>query len=278
MSEEEEKQKLLKQLQEEYKIPVNEDVDPESGLTMADRGRLSAQGLLFNFSDEIIAGIKALSPNVTYEEAIKDERKELEEARAKKGSLKYELGGAAIPAIGSIALAPFTGGASLVGLKPTVGRLAGQGAVMSGLYAAGGAEGDVGERLKQTPVAAITGAITNPLFNKLGQAGAALISPVFDKARRLFTGKTAAKVEDEILRMIDDSGLTVDEFLEQASKGKIFPEMSPEAAKVVGAFSYKGGPASPIIREALDERRANFIKYFRKKWFHLQGCPIGGSF
>jgi|TARA_R100000479_G_scaffold176509_1_gene131621 hypothetical protein len=260
MSEEEEKQKLLDQLRKDNNIAINEDVDPESGLTMADRGRLSAQGLLFNFSDEIIAGIKALSPNVTYEEAIKDERKELEEARAKKGSLKYELGGAALPAVASVALAPFTGGASLVGLKPTVGRLAGQGAVMSGLYAAGGAEGDVGERLKQTPVAAITGAITNPLFNKLGQAGAALISPYFDKARRLFTGKTAAKVEDEILRMIDDSGLTVDEFLEQASKGKIFPEMSPEAAKVVGQFSVKGGPGTPIIRETLDERRANFIK------------------
>ena len=78
MSEEEEKQKLLDQLRKDNNIPVNEDVDLESGLTMADRGRLSAQGLLFNFSDEIIAGIKALSPNVTYEEAIKDERKEMQ--------------------------------------------------------------------------------------------------------------------------------------------------------------------------------------------------------
>ena len=51
-----------------------EEIDPESGLTMGDRARLAATGLLFNWADEAIAGVKALSPNVTYDEALEEER------------------------------------------------------------------------------------------------------------------------------------------------------------------------------------------------------------
>ena len=47
--------------------------EPED-LTMMDRLRLVGQGLSFNWSDEAIAGIKALSPNVTYEDALSQER------------------------------------------------------------------------------------------------------------------------------------------------------------------------------------------------------------
>ena len=43
--------------------------EPED-LTMMDRLRLAGQGLSFNWSDEAIAGIKALSPNITYEDAL----------------------------------------------------------------------------------------------------------------------------------------------------------------------------------------------------------------
>ena len=114
-------------------VTISEDeVDSESGLTMADRARLTATGLLFNFADEAIAGVKALSPDVTYDEALEEEREKLKSAQSKEGSLKYEVGGAIIPAVGttiaSVVGAPFTGGTSLAASVPLWARLLGLGA------------------------------------------------------------------------------------------------------------------------------------------------------
>ena len=85
---------------------------------MMDRLRLIGQGLSFNWSDEAVAGIKALSPNVTYEDALSQEREFNKLARNKDGSLKYEIGGAFVPTIittaGTVLGAPFTGGSSLL--------------------------------------------------------------------------------------------------------------------------------------------------------------------
>jgi len=110
----------IDEIRAKHKIQVNEKdvVDPEgTNLTLSEKARLAAQGALFNFSDEIAAAFRALGEE-TYKEAVIDERSMLEEAREKEGSLKYELGGAIIPAL---AAAPFTGGASV---PLTLGRLA----------------------------------------------------------------------------------------------------------------------------------------------------------
>ena len=52
------KEAKLEQLRKELGIEVipEEEVDQETGLTMADRARLTASGLLFNWADEAIAG------------------------------------------------------------------------------------------------------------------------------------------------------------------------------------------------------------------------------
>ena len=105
-------------------LPESE-VDPETGLTMSDRAKLAATGLLFNFADEAIAGIKALSPNITYQDALAGEREQIKAAQAKDGSLKYEIGGALIPAVAGLVAAPFTGGTSAAATAPTWARLLG---------------------------------------------------------------------------------------------------------------------------------------------------------
>ena len=127
MSEEAKEEKLAR-LRAELGIEVlpESEVDPDSGLTMADRARLTATGLLFNWADEAIAGVKALSPDVTYEEALTDEREKLKSAQSKEGSLKYEIGGAFIPTVAALAAAPFTGGTSAAATTPTWMRLLGR--------------------------------------------------------------------------------------------------------------------------------------------------------
>jgi hypothetical protein len=245
-------------------LPESE-VDPETGLTMSDRAKLAATGLLFNFADEAIAGIKALSPNVTYQDALAGEREQIKAAQAKDGSLKYEIGGALIPAVAGLVAAPFTGGTSAAATAPTWARLLGIGAAQ-GLAAGTGASEEEGfARLKDAPTAVITGAIANPLLAKLSQAGQAALAPLLDNVKRTLTGKIGKKVEDELIRMITDSGLAVDDFLMQVRGGQILPEMSEEAAKVVAGFATKAGPGSPIIRDAIVGRKNRFVKELYEK-------------
>ena len=237
--------------------------EPEN-LTMMDRLRLIGQGLSFNWSDEAVAGIKALSPNVTYEDALSQEREFNKLARNKDGSLKYEIGGAFVPTIittaGTVLGAPFTGGSSLAVNVPTWGRLLTIGATQGLAIGTGSSEKEGLERLKDAPTAVVTGAIANPAFAKLAQGVQAAATPLIDYAKRTITGKVGKKVEDELIRIISDSGLSVDEVLERVSKGEIIPEMSEEAYRVVSGFVKTAGPGAPIVRNAVVGRKNQFVE------------------
>ena len=95
---------LLKQTRAKKVVPP-----PKGDLDFSEKARLSAQGALFNLSDEGLALLRSLLGE-DYDAAVADERAKLEAARDKPGSLKYEIGGAIVPAL---AAAPFTGGASI---------------------------------------------------------------------------------------------------------------------------------------------------------------------
>ena len=261
MAEETTAEKLARiRLERGIEVLPESEIDPVTGLTMSDRAKLMATGLLFNYADETIAGLKALSPDVTYQNALAGERKQIKAAQEKPGSLKYEIGGALIPSVAALAAAPFTGGTSAAATAPTWARLLGIGAVQ-GLAAGTGASEEEGfARLKDAPTAVITGAVANPLFAKLSKAAQAGLAPLLDNIKRTITGKVGKKVEDELIRMISDSGLTVDDFLIQVKNGQILPEMSEEAAKVVSGFATKAGPGSPIIRDAIVGRKNRFVK------------------
>ena len=241
-----------------------EDIDPESGLTMADRARLTATGLLFNFADEAIAGVKALSPNVTYDEALAEEREALDSARSKDGSLKYEIGGAIVPAAvttaASLIGAPFTGGTSLGASVPLWMRLVGVGAGQGFLMGAGDSEREGFARAADTPTSTITGAVLNPAFAGLSIVAQKLAAPIIDSVRRTLAGKTGKKVEDELIRIINDSEIgTPEEVIQRIRNGEILPEMSEDAASWVASFAYKSGPGKAIIRDAIISRKNKFI-------------------
>ena len=243
-------------------LPQSE-VDPESGLTMADRARLTATGLLFNFADEAIAGVKALSPDVTYDEALEEEREKLKSAQSKEGSLKYEVGGAILPAVGttiaSVVGAPFTGGTSLAASVPLWARLLGLGAAQGFVMGAGSSEEEGLARVKDTPTSTITGMIANPAFAGLSIGVQKLAAPIIDSVRRSLTGKTGKKVEDELIRIIQDSKLDPEDVIMRIRNGEILPEMSEDAASWVAGFANKAGPGKTIIRDAIVGRKNKFI-------------------
>lgn len=51
------------------------------GMSNTDRARLLAQGAALGFGDEVEAAIRALSPTVTYEEALEEIRRSISTAK-----------------------------------------------------------------------------------------------------------------------------------------------------------------------------------------------------
>ena len=234
-------------------------------LTFADRARLMAQGALMNFSDEFFAMVRSAVGDETYEEAVADERFKLSKAQDKPGSLKYEIGGAMLPALG---LAPFTGGSSIpatVGRYAigTGGKLMTQGAVQGGLSSVGRQEGDIIDRVTENKAdiatSTATGALLNPLVQKAGgkiiEGATKIAEPIIRKIK----GQLGKPVEDELARIAKNSGLEVDDIIEQILMGKTIPELSETSAAAVSGFYSVAGSAKPTIADSLVSRKAEGI-------------------
>ena len=237
---------------------LSESQSREEGLTTLDRIRLMSQGAAFNFSDEMIAAIRAMGAE-TYEEAVAAERAALESARAKEGSLKYELGGAVAP---GLLLAPFTGGASI---PATTARLATIGAAQGLGSAVGAREGNIADRITDDPgqLAVATGlsAAAGPagkVASKIVTKGADVVtSPVrslIGAGERAINQRLAKPVEDELIRIANSSGLTVDEIIARVRAGEIIPDMTEQSANAVRALYAASGEGGQVIAEAVSRR------------------------
>ena len=123
MSTLEEVKKLQEQAKQQTQLQIEEEpisvVDSLSGTA-----RAFGQGLTFGFADELAAGISGLGSfftNETFQEAfdrtLTQERENLKEFREANPVLSTvgEITGAVAPAVASLLLTPFTGGASATG-------------------------------------------------------------------------------------------------------------------------------------------------------------------
>lgn len=231
---------------------VSEASSVEEGLNNFDRIRLFAQGASFNFSDELFAGIKSLYEDKPYEEIVKEERRLLEQARDKDGSLKYELTGA----LGSgIVMAPFTFGSSLPATLGRTALIAGTSGLTSSI---GEKEGGIVDRVTENKadIAIDTGAsaILGPLAGKGVDLIAGIAKTAIGPLVRNIKSQLGSKVEDEILRIGKGSGMTADEIIVGVLSGKTFTELNPNIANDIRAIYAKGGPAGGIIGDAVTKR------------------------
>lgn len=218
-------------------------------MSNAQKARLIGQGAALGFGDEIEAAIRAMSPNVTYSEAIDEIRSSISEAKEAfpLQSAGYEIGGAFIP---GLAAAPFTGGGSLI---PTMGRAAAIGAAEGAIYGIGTGT-DAESRLTEGAKGAVTGAIVNPAVQKGFQVVTGGAKGLSTYLRNKFGNKLAKPVEDEVMRIVEASGLSVDEILSRIADGEIFPDMSGTVLSELRGYAAQGGKGRTVIENTVRDR------------------------
>lgn len=219
------------------------------------------QGLALGFGDEIMAGIRALSPNQTYDAALADERQRLDEYRTNypKSSFAYEMGGAVLPAlVAGVATGGAGGGAVLGGTAlraaPTVGRAAVAGAGTGAVYGFGSGEGGFTNRAGNAAIDAGLGAVGGAVGQKAAGALAAPLEKLVDFARRTIGGRASSAVQAEVQRLAAESGMSVDEIIERVANGQLMAEVSDTLRYAARAYKAGGGEASSTISNAFKTR------------------------
>ena len=269
---------LAKALEEQglTTLPI-ETVDEETGLSWDEVGRLVSQGASLGFSDEIIGVIKgAVNSGVDIKDAIEQEREKLKTAQAKPGSLKYEIGGAVIP---GLVAAPFTAGGSMA---PSLLRAGAIGVGEGLVYGMGTGEGGVTERFVGGLDEAALGAVLNPATQKLISALSPAVKYLFSDITRKMSGQVGKEVEDELVRVLTESGVdvtnptAVDDLLKQIADGKIVADLNEQSRNAVRAIYATSGKGGQIIADVLN-RRAKTLTGDVTDTIASDLAPIGGG-
>jgi hypothetical protein len=221
------------------------------------RTRTALQGLTFGFSDEAEAALRSIFSPQSYSENVADIRGSLEAYKQSRPgeALAYEIGGAVLPTVAALAAAPFTGGTSTAVAAPTIARLARVGAGQGALTAIGTGEGNVQERLTRAPGGAVTGAVGGAALGGASIAAGGAFNRLVDVARRRIGGRGSSIVENEIQRLVRETGKTPDEIAQDVIDGRILAENRTIQA-AVRAVRASGGDASRIIGETMARRPA----------------------
>lgn len=210
--------------------------------TPTQRTRTAAQGLTFGTSDEAEAYARSLFEDRPYEEILAEIRgglKAYKEARPLE-AMAFEIGGAAIPAL-------------VPGGQASLARAAGRAAAEGAAYAFGTGEGGVEERLARVPGGAALGAGGGVLGYGAGKAIGGLANKLTDTARRTIGGRGSTVVENEIQRLVKQTGKTADEITQDIVDGRLLAENRTIQA-AVRALRSQGGEASTVIQRGLEGR------------------------
>lgn len=207
--------------------------------------RTAAQGATFGFADEIEAGVKSLVGEETYRQNVDKIRAQIKQYRedAPVESAVYEIAGAIAPALLS------RGASAPLSMTQIAGRAIGEGAV-SGY---GSSEGDIVQQLTQTATGAGLGGVVGTAAT-YGMKGLGVIADkVVDSMRRLTGGRGATVVENEILRLSQQSGETPDEIVARIARGEIMADNKSLQMALRDLMS-RGGLAESEIRTLLPQR------------------------
>ena len=219
------------------------------------RTRAAAQGLTLGFADELEARAVSLASGRPYGEVLDEVRDKL--ARYKKAypmsSLGYEAGGAMAPTAISLLLSPFTGGGSTAATLPTWARVLGIGAAEGAAYGFGTGEGGFGERIDSAGKGAVTGGVGGVVGGKVADLGFTAMKNLADASRRIVGRRGPSVVENEIQRLVQQTGKSPDEIVQDLIDGRILAENRTLAAAIK---AMQTGPATNVIQDFAKTRPA----------------------
>ncbi len=259
------------------KAPPGPDVDSTWGTYAGNLARQAAQGLSFNFGDEIAAGARSLFGDETYDQALADERAKIEEfARRNPGaSLTANFGGALAGGLGA-GLA--VRGAAKAG-NALAGRALGWGTsnpIKAGATAgtASGAVGGFGEGegtdtedgLGNRLEGALKGGVLGAGLGTVAGAASAAI-PGVTKAFKQYVTKDEDAVrqaaEREVAKAITRSGKTPEQLVGRATEDaglgvpSALMNADDELTKLGEIVVGKGGAGAKSLEDTVKAQRAN---------------------
>lgn len=210
---------------------------PESQLL-----RTAAQGLTFRFADEVEAVIRSAFSDRKYDEVRDEIRQKLTDYKISnpKSALTAETVGAIIPSAIMIA----TGYGAPVGtanLKRTGANILGQSALTA-----------VGEAEDLTDAAGIGastgfGTAAGVVFEGAARGTGKLVSPLVNLVRKKFGDKADTAVQAELQRLVEATGLEVDEVIAGVADGSVIADNLTLVNAIKSMVNEGGDVAADII-------------------------------
>jgi hypothetical protein len=240
------------QIRQRYTPKVNLEAPVES-----QKLRTVAQGATFGFADEIEAFIRSGFSDSTYDE-VRDELRAKVTAYKKANpaeALSYELAGALVPSIAAMATgfgAP-AGMSSLANIGRSAKILAGE----SVASAVGYSDKDLTSAQGGMQAAVDTGKGFG--FGAIAEAGMRgtgnVLSKLINYARKNIGDGADKVVQAELLRLVNATGLSVEEIISDVANGRIMADNATLTAAIAGMVK-EGGQTGKEILAASGARRA----------------------
>lgn len=273
----EEIQKALSSVRPQRAKPRDEEADiapPKEEMSWGEYakglGRSAAAGLTFNFSDEMIAALRARNEGISYDEALADERakKKAFEEQYPVAAIGSEIAGGLptmlIPGLGGVKAAQTAGRVGKI-LNAPITQMATAGAKQGALSGLGEAEGNVttAEGIASRAAGAATGAATGAGVGAgLNLAGKAAAPVVRNIAERVRPGVADDVAMAKVLQDLERSGMSPAqaqrefEYLQSTgAKPSYFDVSGPLTSRAESIVQREGAAGEGIVEDIAQRQR-----------------------
>tara|TARA_R110000868_G_scaffold42836_2_gene144508 strand:+ start:9781 stop:11829 length:2049 start_codon:yes stop_codon:yes gene_type:complete len=235
-------------------------------------GRSAASGLTFNWSDELLAGARAKSEGIPYEQALKEEREAKKEFEGQYpvAAIASELAGSVptmfVPGLGIAKGAQVASRVARPVLSPALVQGVKTGAVQGGLSGLGESDStqlfsaeDIGSRLKSAAQGAGVGAVVGGGLSK----GAEVLTPAVTGVLERFSPKISENVGmSRVLQDLERSGMTPEQagkewerMYKAGAPAQLF-DVSPSLTNRAEVIAQRPGQAGIDIAKDVEGRQA----------------------
>ena len=220
-------------------------------------GRMGLQGMTFGFGDEIEAAIRSMVPGgATYEVERDKIRQELAQYQAENPgkAITMEILGSLATNAGAGVFNKVRGAISSGKTAPAMWDVTKIGAVEGGLYGLGTSEADTltGMAL-DTGTGTLIGAAVPAGLTGAVRAGGGIFRGVADYAREKFGDRASNAVQAEIMRIIEATGKSSDEIVQDIIDGRIIAD-NATLAMVLKNYVVEGGQSGAEVLRRGKER------------------------